>query len=84
MFAIIIVCVVAFLSHHTNRCYYTPILITSQGKWGLASRFNPFPNVLPNKKAFENIVGKGENADEQHFLLFPRCFPILMKTITII
>ena len=22
----------------------------------------------------ENIVGKGENADNQHFLLFPRCF----------
>ena len=26
------------------------------------------------KKAFENIVGKGENAGSQHFLLFPRCF----------
>ena len=23
---------------------------------------------------FENIVGKGENADDQHFLLFPLCF----------
>ena len=22
----------------------------------------------------ENIVGKGENADNQHFLLFPQCF----------
>ena len=22
----------------------------------------------------ENIVGKGENADCQHFLLFPQCF----------
>ena len=22
----------------------------------------------------ENIMGKGENADYQHFLLFPRCF----------
>ena len=27
------------------------------------------------KKPFENIVGKGENADSQHFLLFPQCFP---------
>ena len=26
------------------------------------------------KKAFENIVGKGENADNQHFLYFPQCF----------
>ena len=24
--------------------------------------------------AFENIVGKGENAGNQHFLLFPQCF----------
>ena len=24
--------------------------------------------------AFENIVGKGENAGNQHFLLFPKCF----------
>ena len=24
--------------------------------------------------AFENIVGKGENAGYQHFLLFPQCF----------
>ena len=26
-----------------------------------------------NDKAFENIVGKGENAGNQHFLLFPPC-----------
>ena len=26
------------------------------------------------KKPFENIVGKGENAGNQHFLLFPQCF----------
>ena len=26
------------------------------------------------KKLFENIVGKGENAGYQHFLLFPQCF----------
>ena len=24
--------------------------------------------------SIENIVGKGENAGYQHFLLFPRCF----------
>ena len=27
-----------------------------------------------NEKAFENIVGKAENAGNQHFLLFPQCF----------
>ena len=26
------------------------------------------------KRDFENIVGKGENAGNQHFLLFPQCF----------
>ena len=26
----------------------------------------------------ENIVGKGENAGYQHFLLFPRCFHNLL------
>ena len=26
------------------------------------------------KKRFENIVGKGENAGNQHFPLFPPCF----------
>ena len=27
-----------------------------------------------SKKPLENIVGKGENAGYQHFLLFPQCF----------
>ena len=36
--------------------------------------------TLLEKKAFENIVGKGENAGNQHFLLFPKCFSILPKT----
>ena len=40
-------------------------------------------NSLPNdpdflttlkKKAVENVVGKGEKAGSQHFLLFPKCF----------
>ena len=26
------------------------------------------------RKPFENIVKKGENAGNQHFLLFPQCF----------
>ena len=28
----------------------------------------------------ENIVGKGENAGYQHFLLFPQCFHKFQKT----
>ena len=30
--------------------------------------------AVPGKKPFEHIVGKGENADNQHFLLFQQCF----------
>ena len=33
------------------------------------------------KKALENIVGKGENAGNQHFLLFPR-FPVYQGEIS--
>ena len=31
----------------------------------------------------ENIVGKGENAGSQHFLLFPQCFqkPLLLQNL---
>ena len=40
--------------------------------------FNPLPHNpefnMPGKKAFENIPGKAENAGNQHFLLFSRCF----------
>ena len=37
--------------------------------------FNPFPhNPALNNKAFKNIEGKGENAGNQHFLLFPKLF----------
>ena len=35
------------------------------------------------EKAFENIVGKGENAGSQHFLLFPQCFLPFPKQILI-
>ena len=31
-------------------------------------------SMILRKKPFENIVGKGENAGNQHFLLFPQCF----------
>ena len=32
------------------------------------------------KPAFVNIVRKGENADNQHFFLFPYCFETTLKT----
>ena len=35
------------------------------------------------KEAFENIFGKAENAGNQHFLLFPKCFLPYLKQISI-
>ena len=35
------------------------------------------------KKAFENIVEKGENAGNQHFLLFPQCFLLFPTQISV-
>ena len=35
------------------------------------------------KKPFENIVGKGENAGNQHFLRFPPCFLLFPRQILI-
>ena len=32
-------------------------------------------------KTFENIVGKGKNAGNQHFVLFPQCFLPFTKQI---
>ena len=37
------------------------------------------PEVLRKKKAFKNFVGKGENASNQHFLLFPECILTYQK-----
>ena len=33
----------------------------------------------PKNRALENTVGKGENAGNQHFLLFPQCFPLYQR-----
>ena len=36
--------------------------------------YHTIPTLTLRKKTFENIVGKEENAVNQHFLLFPLCF----------
>ena len=36
--------------------------------------FNDPEKKKKKKRGVENIVGKGENAGNQHFLLFPQCF----------
>ena len=50
------------------------------------SRFQPVTTqsrllMTLRKKPFENIVGEGENAGYQHFLLFSQCFLSLRKPI---
>ena len=37
--------------------------------------------MTPNREAFGNIVGKGEKAGNQHFLLFPQCLVSFTKQI---
>ena len=37
-------------------------------------KFNLAKMIISIFDRIENIVGKGENAGNQHFLLFPQCF----------
>ena len=39
------------------------------------NKFNGAKMMISVFDRVENMVGKGENADYQHFLLFPQCFP---------
>ena len=39
--------------------------------------------TTPEEKPLENIVGKGENAGNQHFLLFPQYFLPIPRRISI-
>ena len=38
-------------------------------------------DTLKEKRLFKNKKGKGENAGNQHFLLFPQCFLIYGRQI---
>ena len=48
-------------------------------------KLNSLPRLLTTLKwrAFENIVGKGKNADYLQFLLFPQCFLSFSNQISI-
>ena len=48
----------------------------------LITLYHTIPALKP--KAFDNIVGKGENTGNYHFLLFPQCFLYLSNTKIII
>ena len=40
---------------------------------------NPGFFTASGNKAIENILGKGENAGNQHFLLFTKCFQLYQR-----
>ena len=50
------------------------ILDWSKLKAFAGDKINVAEVVIPLSDRVENIVGKGENAGYQHFLLFPQCF----------
>ena len=52
---------------------------------GITTLFTTQSQILTTlkKKPLENSVGKGENAGNQHFLLFPQCFLLFPKQISI-
>ena len=52
-----------------QQCVVMGLLFTKQAR----------PLTTLRKVAFENILGKGENAGDQHFLLFPRMLSTFPK-----
>ena len=38
--------------------------------------FSLFPLTILKKKSLKKVMGNGENAGDQHFLVFPECFPM--------
>ena len=76
--------------HSSQNPFCQRIRLNPTGEWSRDMRkrdltlYNTIPTLTtPRKKAFENIVGKGENAGNQHFLLFPQCFLPFLKQIPI-
>ena len=66
-------------------CNYTPISIFFAYLIQIPSTlYHTIPTFNnPQRKALENIVEKGENAGNQHFLLFPQCFLSFLKQVLI-
>ena len=64
-------------THGTNGCLIDIVQSEALQRFTTQSRL-----LIPlEKKAFENIEGKGENAGNQHFLLCPKCFFTLSQHI---
>ena len=62
------------------KLYYSDVENTAV-KGSFTVRLKVTSTNISAFNSFENIVGKGENAGNQHFLLFPQCFlPIPERT----
>ena len=67
-----------------NNSVFKRLVLQTRENQGLFGKgLNLYHTVTTlRKRPFENILGKGENAGNQHFLLFPKCFlpfPIQIK-----
>ena len=61
---------------HFNPFPHSNILDWSKLKAFPADNINVAETMISPSDMEENIVGKGENAGYQHFLLFSQCFQI--------
>ena len=65
--------------HQISNCRLPTLSAWKSLKFVVWERVNSFSHNSDFKRpyrrgTFENIVGKGENDGNQHFLLFPQCF----------
>ena len=62
------------LDQSENLSFGKELKVSIEGK-GILYQLNKNPDLTAMRtKFFKNIVGKGENAGNQHFLLFLHCF----------
>ena len=67
-----------------NSLPYNKILDWSKFKAHACDNINVTPNLNFVLARIENILGKGENAGHQHFLLFPQCFLLIPKRTSVV
>ena len=64
-----------------KHTYYTQLCLFHESQGVKHNGFTTQSRLLTTlkKKALENTMGKGENAGNQHFLLFPQCFLLYLR-----
>ena len=65
--------------YHSEHFFFFNVAFTKLG----SNLYHEFPSFKDSQgEPFENIVGKEENAGNQHFLLFPQRFLLFSKQIS--